>query len=566
MRTAFGILLLVSAASAQTHLHGPEPVEAPTDLGKLPAPRHIDGIGHSHIGITTKSAEAQQWFDQGLATLHCFWYYEALRAFEQALRLDPDCAMCHWGISRALDFQGRDEQAKQEIRAAQNLAAKTSDREQRYIRAYFDFEEKSGDDATHAFNQQMESLIDHYPDDVEAKLLYALSLMAGYDAKGEPRPGAAYSQTILRELLWEYPENAAANHYWIHLIESSGHPEWALESAQKLARLAPASGHMVHMPGHIFYRTGNYEKAHQAFLDSLRVDREYMKTQGVSAEDNWNYEHNLSYLIATCAEEGRLQEGREYARELQGLIKDPGPPARFNFNVLQIASTASRLSIRFARWDDAIAHPIHFDVPDAELSLATRAYRDGLVEYAQGMKSAESGQLADAESHSGQLDAMLWRISQEHLKGDVMHARDRVAKILGTASLELRGNIAGRRNDWDAARSLLEQAQQSEVEIGYAEPPRYARPALEVLGDLLIRAGKFDESREAYRKVLDERPHSGWALFGIAVAWQKQGKGPEAAKAFHEFLDAWSHADQDLPEIKTAQAYLANAAPSSTAP
>lgn len=560
MKIQLAALLLCAAALAQTHRHVSPPEKA-VDLEKLPAPQHIDGIGTSELKITTKSPQAQQWFTQGLALLHCFWDYEALRAFEQALRLDPDCAMCHWGVSKALEMRGGNkEQAKAEMTKAKELSSNTSDHEQRYIRADADSQDKSGEEADRAFNQETESLIDHYPDDIDAKLLFALSENRGYDAKNEPRPGALYGQAMLRDVLHDHPDNAAANHYWIHAVEDS-HPELALESAEKLGKLASSSGHMVHMPGHIFYRVGDYERARQIFLDARRVDLDYMASQHVSVDDDWNYQHNLSYLIADCAEEGRYQEACDYARELGGVVKNPGDPAKFRFNVLQLASTSNRLAIRFAKWDEVIEHPMHFDVPEAELSLATRSYRDGLVEYARGMKAAGAGQLDEAERHSGLLDATLWRVSQEDLKDDAKSARDRVVKILGTASLELRGNIAGRKGGLENARTLLEQADQQERELGYSEPPQYSRPALEVLGEACIRAGKFDDARNIYKKVLDQRPRSGWALYGIAAAWDQQGNRAEAVKAYHEFLDAWSHADQDLPQVKAARAYLSSTAP-----
>jgi len=554
MKSQLAALLLCTVALGQTHHHA-SPETVAVDLDKIPAPQHIDGIGHSEIKITTKSPEAQQWFNQGLALLHCFWDHEALRAFQQALRLDPDCAMCHWGVSKSLEMRGGNkDQAKAEMAKDKELSFKATDHEQRYIRASADSEDKSGEEATKAFNQEMESLIDHYPGDLDAKLLLALA-QGSYDAKGEPRPGALYSQAILRGILHDHPDNAAANHYWIHAVEDI-HPEWALESAEKLGRLAPSSGHMVHMPGHIFYRVGDYERARQIFLDARRVDLDYMATQHVSVADDWNYQHNLSYLIANCAEEGRYQEACEYARELEGTVKTPGEPGKFGFYVGQLSATSNRLAIRFAKWDDVIEHPMHFDVPDSDLTLATRSYRDGLVAYARGMKAADANQLDEAERHSTALDAMLWRISQEDLKDAAKSTRDRVLKLLGTASVELRGNIAGRKGDLEAARTLLEQADQKERDLGYSEPPQYSRPALEVLGDACIRSGKFDDARNIYKKVLDQRPHSGWALYGIAASWDKQGEHDEAVKAYREFLGAWSHADQDLPQVISARAYI----------
>jgi tetratricopeptide (TPR) repeat protein len=504
MNRALTALLFCLSLVAQTHQHMPPADDERVDLTKLPAPQHIDGIGVSHIAITSKSAEAQQWFDQGVALMHCFWDYEALRAFEQAARLDPDCAMCHWGIAQALAFRGKShqDQVKEELSKAKELGAKASDHEQRYIRAATESNDKKGDDASRAFTKEMEALIDRYPDDVEARLFLALSLNGGYDAKGEPRSGSLYGQQALRNLLREFPENAAVNHYWIHAMEVSGHPEWAIESAEKLGRLAPASSHMVHMPGHIFYRTGDYERARQIFLDALKVDQDYMANQHVTVRDDWNYAHNISYLIADCAEAGRYQEAREHARTLAGLANDPDHSGNVSFYVLQIGATEDRLAIRFANWDEAITHPMQFGVGDDKLSSWIRSYRDGLRRYATGMKDAENGHLAEAASDSTELDALLWRLSQEKSeKDDETSMRDRVLKILGTSSLELRGDIAMQRGDVEAGVKLLNRAAEEEKDIGYSEPPQYSRPALEVLGAAYIRAGKFREGRTTFADV-----------------------------------------------------------------
>jgi tetratricopeptide (TPR) repeat protein len=269
-----------------------------------------------------------------------------------------------------------------------------------------------------------------------------------------------------------------------------------------------------------------------------------------------NYVHNISYLIADCAEEGRYQEAQEHARLLQGSYNDPDQSGNANFYVLQIGSTQARLAIRFADWDAVMQHPLQFGVPDSQLNIWARSYRDGLVAYATGMKAAESGQLEEAERQSRLLDALLWRLSKEDVSDDNKKSQERVLKLLGTASLELRGEAEMGKGKFDEGRKLLERTSKDEKEIGYSEPPQYSRPSLEVLGTALIHAGKFREAREVYQKDLVERPHSGFALFGIATAWEKEGKHPEAMKAYRDFLQAWSHADSDLSQIKTANAYL----------
>jgi len=472
------------------------------------------------------------------------------------VRLDPDCAMCHWGLFQALDFTGEHELAKAELARAKDLAPKASDREQRYIRATAEQQSKKGEEAMQAFIKEMEALEDRYPDDLQAKLMLASQLIDGYDSKGDPRPGALYGQALLRNLLHDYPSNAAANHYWIHAVEGSGHPEWALESAEKLGKLAPASGHVVHMPGHIFFRLGDYERARQIFLEAARVDHEYMDQQHVTIRNNWNYSHNLSYLIADCAEAGRYHEALDHAATLQGTADDPDHSLNPGFYILQVGSSSARLALRFGAWDEAIKQPINFGVPDEKLSVAARGYRDGMIAYARGMKAAESGELPEADRQSDALDALLWRFSHEKVNDEAKGVRDQVANILETASLDLRGNLAGYRNDLAGMQQLLDQAVDHERDLGYAEPPRYSRPELESLGYALIRAGKFADAREAFHKELHDRPKTGFALYGIALAWDKEGNGPEAGKAYREFLDGWKGADRDLPQIRAAEAAI----------
>jgi hypothetical protein len=256
MKLPILFIFAITYGIAQTaHVHA-DSAEKPSQT--LPPPVMIAGVGDSHLTITTSSPDAQRWFDQGLSLLHCFWDFEALRAFREAARLDPACAMCQWGIHRAMEFGGSsDDEMKPVVAKMQELAPKASDHEQRYIRSIVESAGKKGEEASKVYQREMEALIYRYPDDLDAKLLLGLSIQSGFDETGDPRPGELYAIAILRDLLHNHPDSAAANHYWIHAVEASEHPEWALESAEKLGRLTPGAGHMVHMPGHIFYRTGN---------------------------------------------------------------------------------------------------------------------------------------------------------------------------------------------------------------------------------------------------------------------------------------------------------------------
>ncbi|MBV8072349.1 MAG: hypothetical protein JO270_20775, partial [Acidobacteriaceae bacterium] len=268
------VLLIFSAlAGAQSHHHTAD-ASVEIDIAKLPPPVKLNGLGHSHIAVTTKSPEAQIWFDQGIALLHSFWDYEAMRAFEESIRLDPHCATCHWGMYRALSFADHEKAAKAELARAKELMPKASEHEQFYIRAAVNAKEdkeKGKEDST-AYRDEMQKLVDRYPDDVEAKLfLIDGGLDSGYQPNGDPMRDTLYEQSMLRDILRADPQNAAANHYYIHAVEGSKHPEWALESAKVLGKLAPDSGHMVHMPGHIYYRIGDYDTARLTFLAALKV-------------------------------------------------------------------------------------------------------------------------------------------------------------------------------------------------------------------------------------------------------------------------------------------------------
>jgi tetratricopeptide (TPR) repeat protein len=559
--------LLVSPAFAQTaHVHADA---AGKPARTLPPPSMIAGVGNSHLAITTSSPDAQRWFDQGLSLLHCFWDFEALRAFREAARIDPQCAMCQWGIHRAMEFSGsKEDELKAVISKMKELAPKATDHEQRYIRGIVESADKKGDERSKAYQHEMEALIYRYPDDVDARLFLALAMESGFDEKGDPRPGSLYSIAMLRDLLRSHPDNAAANHYWIHAVEGSDHPEWALDSAEKLGRLTPGSGHMVHMPGHIFYRTGNYEQARKCFLDAIQVDEAYMRSQNLEPKDDWNYAHNLSYLIANSAEEGRAKEALEYAAKLEPLAHDPANSDNPGFYVIQIGGTRPRLAIRFGKWREAIDHPVDFGLPEDKLPLAAKPLRDGMVIYARAMQALERDDADGATRASDQLDALLWRLMRdrtENKTGKTDKASDalnstaqQVEKILGVASKEMAGNVASHRGNYERAKTLLEQAVEAEKALGYSEPPRYSRPALESLGYAALRAGKWDDARVAFGQVLVARPKSGFGYYGVALAYEKEGNRQAAAEAYRQFLDAWKYADSDLPMMVLTKQAITN--------
>jgi len=564
-------MLAVASVLSQTamqHHHAPD---TGPQLRDLPPPPLMQGIGDSHLKISTSSEQAQAYFDQGLRLLHCFWDFEAYRAFKEAARQDPSAAMAYWGEYEALKMTGRHGTIQKEkqvaLDKAKSLAEHATDHERLYIRAA-EKEDADGDSKdSSGYRSVMETLIDRYPDDLDAQAFLALEEMGGYKANGHPRGGEIYSQSMLRSMLAGHPDNAAANHYWIHAMEDSARPEEALRSADVLGRLAPNSGHMVHMPGHIYWRVGDYERARQVFMASVRVDEAYMAAQQIRPEEDWNYAHNLAYLIAACAEAGRYQEGLEWAAKLRGMPAPTGmTSAQF---VVWAGGSVARLRIRFDDWKAAESETLEFGTEANAASPAAKDFAEGLRLYAKGMTAVERGELKSAEKPSEALDAMLWRLESsksrkpedDEEKDESQEAEEddptRVLNLLGTLSLDLRANIQNLAGNNEDAVRLFHKAIEKEKGLGYSEPPQLYRPEYESLGDACLRSRQWDQAREAFDQALKQRPKSGQALYGIARSYSLAGDSSHAATAYQDFLASWQSADRDLPQVKQARSWLA---------
>ena len=286
----------------------------------LPPPKLMTGIGNSNMKIETKSEKTQAFFDQGISLLHDFWDFEAYRAFKEAIRNDSTAIMPYWGL---LQMPGPDEDSifKSDkgiaIRQIKKLLIKANEREKLYAETAL-LEDSLKENAFPEIVKKYEIIIHKYPDDIDAKLFLALHKMSGFDVDMNPRDGQMYSEFLLKDVQRAAPNSHAFHHYWIHLKEQCC-PEEALASADILTSLAPNSGHIVHMPGHIYYRIGEYKKSHDAFVAAVKTDSAYMKTEGIEEVDNWNYIHNINYLINNCVHDGRHNEALYYAKRLKEL-------------------------------------------------------------------------------------------------------------------------------------------------------------------------------------------------------------------------------------------------------
>lgn len=550
---------------------------------KLPPPQKLTGIGNAHIRITA-TPEAQMWFDQGLNLLHDFWDYESVRAFAQSVRVDPNCAMCYWGIYHAEMFTHSNAKyyAKQALAKAVSLKGHVSKAERLYIEASeaseaADKSEKK-DKKESKEVQLYRKLVKHYPADTQARIFLAEAVGDGYDDSGQPNAGQTEELSILQSVMKEDPDNSAANHYWIHAVEASPHPEQALHSAEILGRLAPTSGHMVHMPGHIFYRTGDYARAKDSFAASMQADEQYMQSQNVQVDDDWNYVHNLMYAIANLMEAGQLNEATALAakaRAARGVLENtlyPWSPR----DAISRLDPRLPVALRAADWTTTLALLKSSDPPAALPNLQFLARQ--LTQFALGMQALDAHDLSAAEAASAQFDADLWRISQRLKDEEDAKSKEKDKKSpdvappklklmpdarpkplvsnLSIMSLELRAGLLMAKKQNPEAKKLYAQAAQEEKALGYHEPPAYDRPVGETEAAAFIAASDWTAALAAYKEALVDRPRSGFPLYGMAIASEQAGDSTAAAAEYTDFLAAWKSADSDLPQLAHARAFL----------
>jgi tetratricopeptide (TPR) repeat protein len=550
---------------------------------KLPVPQKLSGIGNAHIRITA-SPEAQMWFDQGLNLFHDFWDYESVRAFEQGVRVDAQCAMCYWGLYQAETFRRSSAKHYAELALAKAVSLKShvSKAERLYIEASavhvaaLKAAKDDGDKADQSKEIQLwRKLVKHNPKDMQARIFLAEALTDGYDDEGKPNAGQKEALAILQGVMKDDPENSAANHYWIHAVEASPKPEQALHSAEILGMLAPTSGHMVHMPGHIFYRVGDYARAQESFAASMQADERYMQAQQVQVDDDWNYVHNLMYAIANLMEEGRLKE----ATELSGKLKAARGQLEATLYPWSPRDAISRLdprlpvALRTANWAEALEMLKSSEPPSTNPNLVFLARQ--LTDFAAGMQALEAHDLAKAAEASTRLDAELWRMSEQVKDAEAEKEKEKadqgIPKLqlmpdarpkplvsnLSIMSLELRAGLLVEKKQIDEAKKLFAQAAREEKGLGYREPPGYIRPVGETEAAALLAAEGFADAKAAYQKALEERPRSGFPLYGIAVSSERAGDVKAAAAEYAEFEKAWKNADAELPQLAHARAYLA---------
>jgi tetratricopeptide (TPR) repeat protein len=539
---AFSLLLLSTTAFAQHAQHAAD--AKPATL--------MDGYGELHHPVSTRNPEAQRFFDQGLKLVYAFNHAEAVRSFQRAAELDPDCAMAYWGVALALgpninaDVDAeREKLAYDAIQKAGGLAAKMSEPERAYVEAmtkrYSNDPKADLKRLNLDYKNAMAELVKRYPDDLDAATFYAESLMLlrpwqYWSADGKPAEGTLELVAILEAVLKRSPDHIGANHFYIHAVEASLHPEWALPSAQRLKVLTPAAGHLVHMPAHIDIRTGNYEAAARANAYAAEADREYFKaagTQGMYAV--MYYSHNLHFLTVAHCMQGRFTDGQRAATQLEAHLKQylNGPMGEAMLPMLDsMLATPTIVLVRFRKWDEVLGSP----EPDKKLMVTGAMWH-----LARGLANAATGKLGDAEN-----EQKLFAAAAQAVPADAPYGLNTTAGVFKIAELMLAGKITLAKGDKKAAIALFKRAVEAEDALRYDEPADWQLPVRESLGGALLASGDYAEAEQVFRADLERNPRSGRSLFGLVESLKGQGKPSAAAFVQKEFETAWKNAEVKL--------------------
>jgi tetratricopeptide (TPR) repeat protein len=505
-----------------------------------PPPLYTD-LGTHHKAVGTRVPVAQQYFDQGLRLVYGFNHAEAIRSFTRATELDSTCAMCWWGIAYAYGPHvnaGMDSasgvKAYQAAQKALSQSRNGSPSEQAYARAisarYTAVPPANRAKLDSAYARAMAEIARKYHDDLDAGALYAESLMDlrpwnYWTPEGKPYPGTEKIVRQLERVIARTPEHPAACHYYIHAVEAVN-PQKAVPCAERLARLMPGVGHMVHMPAHIYIRVGRYKEAAASNVHAIHTDETFIEGQKPTTVYSLAYyPHNIHFLAFASTMSGQSAQALKAARTLKGKVnldvarQVPMLQEMVPYYVLTLTT--------FGRWDDVLAEPL----PPADIRAPL-----AMAYYARGVAYAAKGKSAEAQMALDTVKAI-----------DAATPADAPEKTpISIAPHALMGEIATRSGKLDEGIGHFREAIKIEDAGLYFEPPKWYYPIRESLGSALLKAGKPAEAEAVYREDLKRFPENGWSLFGLATALRAQGKSAEAAVVDQRFSKAWSAADIKL--------------------
>ena len=534
---ALGIstLTLCESAFAQEHPEHAAPAKAKSAT-------LMTGYGNWHHPVSTKNAQAQAFFDQGLRLIYAFNHDEAARSFQRATELDPKLAMAHWGIAEAVGpnyndpaSEDRFVQAHAAIEKAQTLAADASESDKAYIAALakrFPADPKSDRRAAaEQYRDSMRDVVKRFPDDLDAATLFAEAGMnlhpwGLWRADGTPEQGTEEIVSTLESVIRREPDHLGAIHYYIHSVEASSSPERALAGANRLAELAPAAGHIVHMPAHIYIRTGDYEAAVKTNQKAALADQAYIKAG--AAEGIYSmmyYSHNLHFIAMAAAMNGNYLESR---RGAQMLAANVGPHVKEMPLLEGFMTVPLAVEVRFHKWNEILKAP----QPDPAMHTASVFWH-----FARGLALAGTGKLEEAEA-----EHKFVAQAEEKTPPDAifqMPINNKTKDILKIAENVLGAKISLAKNDMDATVNQLRAAVAVQDSLKYDEPQDWFYPVRESLGAVLLKIGDDAAAEEVFRADLERNPRNPRSLFGLEQVLKALDRNYDAGFVRKQFDANW---------------------------
>jgi tetratricopeptide (TPR) repeat protein len=543
LRTVLSLWLTSSVAAAR--LPGQEqhpPGQSTTDTGATPL---YDNLGTLHKEITTRSQVAQQYFDQGLRLTYAFNHDEAVNSFKQGLQHDSACAMCYWGIAYALGPNinvsmdtSAIRPAYEAVQHALKYTASVSPLERAHIEALakrYSPDLSASRPALDTAWSKAISLVSHaFPKDDDAATLYAEALMDlrpwdYWTNGGRPKAWSTLEQIrVVEKVVKRNPNHPGACHYYIHAIEASQYAYRALSCAERLGRLMPGAGHLVHMPTHIYIKLGQWDLAAEDNAHAVHADEQFISERHPTGVYPMGYyPHNFHVMWYALNMMGRSEEAIKTARSIGGKV--PVEVVRQVPSFEGYMPTLLYTLIRFSRWDDILREP----APPQDLRYATGAWY-----YARALAYTARERPESAAVARDSLVAIAAALSADQMVG-LNHARP----VLDLAVSHLAGEMAAKHGDTNEAVKQLRKAAAQEDELQYDEPPAWYMPIRQRLGAVLLAAGRPKLAEKAFREDLVQRPENGWSLHGLAQSLEAQGRSREATKVEERFRNAWKTAD-----------------------
>jgi tetratricopeptide (TPR) repeat protein len=502
----------------------------------------MSGLGDLHHRVTTSNPQAQQFFDQGLRLIYAFNHDEAARSFAHAAGFDPKLAMAYWGVAESVGPNYNDpasddrfKQAHDAIQKAVALESGASPSDRAYIEAMAKrFPAPGSEDrqkAAENYRDAMRELTKQYPDDLDAATLFAESGMdlhpwGLWHVDGTPEEGTDEIVATLESVLKRDPNHLGAVHYYIHAVEASRNPERALAGANKLASLAPAAGHIVHMPAHVYIRTGDYDAAVRTNQRAAAIDQAYIKATGAQGiYPMMYYSHNLHFIAMCSAMDGDYVEAKRAADLLAAHV---GPHVKEMPPLEGFMTIPAAVNVRFHRWNEILAMP----APDPAMKTTTVFYH-----FARGMALVGTGKLPEAEA-----EFKIVSDAEQHTPDDVIFAmpiNNKAKDILKIAEDVLGAKIALAKKDTDGALAMLRQAVALQDSLKYGEPPDWFFPVRESLGAVLLTSGNAPEAEKVFREDLDRNPRNPRSLFGLRESLKAENRAYDAQFIEKQLQSSW---------------------------